>query len=358
MTVALRQARRALGSASPNPAVGAVVVRGEAVVGRGHTHPPGGPHAEVVALAEAGERARGATLYVTLEPCAHQGRTPPCTGAVIRSGVTRVVAAMEDPHDIVAGRGFDALRAAGVALDVGVREPDAQALLEAYVKHVRTGIPFGLLKCALSLDGKIATRTGDSRWVSGEPARAQVHRLRQDFDAVAVGVGTVLRDDPQLTVRLPRKRRDPWRVVLDSCARTPPGARLFEAGGPVIVAATRRAPAERRQVLEARGATVLVVPEAEGRVNIRDLFRQLGERGITSVLLEGGGEVAASALAAGVIDRVLFFVAPLLVGGRDAPTPVEGIGVAKMADAWSLERVRFRRVGADLAVEGHVHRHH
>lgn len=356
MGMALRQARYALGISSPNPAVGAVVVQGEVVVGRGHTSPPGGPHAEVVALAQAKERARGATLYVSLEPCAHHGRTPPCTEAILRAGIARVVAAMEDPHDIVAGRGFHALRTAGVQVDVGVREAEAQRLLEAYVKHVRTGIPFGLLKCALSLDGKIATRTGDSRWVSGEAARKFTHRLRQDFDAVAVGVGTVLRDDPQLNVRLPRKRRDPVRIVLDSRARTPPSARLFGPGGPVWIAVTRQAPAERLQALEAKGATILTVSEAEGRVSVHDLFRQLGEKGITSVLIEGGGEVAASALEAGVIDRVLFFIAPCLVGGRDAPTPVEGVGVARMTDALRLECVRVRRVGADLAVEGYVHR--
>ncbi|NLC58882.1 MAG: bifunctional diaminohydroxyphosphoribosylaminopyrimidine deaminase/5-amino-6-(5-phosphoribosylamino)uracil reductase RibD [Armatimonadetes bacterium] len=356
MDAALRQARRALGLSSPNPAVGAVVVRDGMRVGEGHTQPPGGPHAEVMALRAAGERARGATLYVTLEPCAHHGRTPPCTEAVRHAGITRVVAAMEDPHAIVAGRGFAVLRAAGIAVDVGVREQPARAHLEAYIKHVRTGMPLGLLKCALSLDGKIATRTGDSRWVSGEAARRWVHRLRQEFDAVAVGVGTLLRDDPQLTVRLPGKRRDPLRVVFDTQARTPPDARLFAAGGPVIIATSEHAPAERVAALEARGATILRLPEMDGRVSLDAAFRELGARGVMSVLLEGGGTVAAAALAAGVIDRVLFFLAPRLVGGREAPTPVEGLGVATMAEALRLERLRVRRVGEDLAVEAHVHR--
>ncbi len=354
MRAALRQARLALGLSSPNPAVGAVVVRGGTVVGRGHTQPPGGAHAEVVALAQAGEHARGATLYVTLEPCAHFGRTPPCTDAVLRAGVARVVAAMEDPHAIVAGRGFSRLREAGVAVDVGVCEAAARAHLEAYVKHVGSGMPFGLLKCALTLDGKIATRTGDSRWVSGEESRRWVHRIRQEMDAVAVGVRTVLRDDPRLTVRLPRKRRDPIRVVLDSQARTPTDARLFEPGGPVLIACTERAPSERTRALENRGATVLVLPEADGHVDVGALFAALGARGITSVLVEGGGEVAASALAAGAIDKVLFFLAPRLVGGRDAPTPVEGLGAATMAEALSLERLRVRRSGADVAIEGYV----
>lgn len=356
MDAALRQARRALGSSSPNPAVGAVVVRDGVKVGEGHTQPPGGPHAEVVALREAGDRARGATLYVTLEPCAHHGRTPPCTDAVLRAGIARVVAAMEDPHHIVAGRGFATLRASGIAVDVGVREERARAHLEAYIKHVRTGTPFGVLKCALSLDGKIATRTGDSRWVSGEAARRWVHRLRQDMDAVAVGVGTVLCDDPELTVRLPRKRRDPVRVVFDTHARTPPAARLFGPGGPVWIVVSERALEDRVRALEARGATVLPVPESEGHLSIQAAFRALGDRGITSVLLEGGGTVAAAALDAGVVDRILFFLAPRLVGGRDAPTPVEGAGVARMAEAVPLERLRVRRVGQDLAVEAYVHR--
>lgn len=356
MGAALRQARQALGISSPNPAVGAVVVRDGVLVGRGHTCPPGGAHAEVVALREAGVRAHGADLYVTLEPCAHYGRTPPCTDAIIRAGVARVVAAMEDPHAIVAGRGFETLRAAGVRVEVGVREAEARRHLEAYVKHVQSGIPFGLLKCAMTLDGKIAARTGDSRWVSGEKSRALVHRLREEFDAVAVGIGTVLQDDPELTVRLTRKRRDPIRVVLDSQARTPPAARLFGPGGPVLIAVTAQAPAERVRALEERGATVLVVPEAAGRVDPAALFRLLGERGVISVLVEGGGEVAAAALAAGVIDRVIFFMAPKIVGGRQAPTPVEGEGAARMADALPVERLSVRRIGADLALEGYVHR--
>jgi diaminohydroxyphosphoribosylaminopyrimidine deaminase/5-amino-6-(5-phosphoribosylamino)uracil reductase len=357
MRAALRQARRAVGFTSPNPPVGAVVVRQGEVVGRGCTQPPGGPHAEVMALAEAGARARGATLYVTLEPCAHFGRTPPCTNAVLQAGIARVVAALEDPHDIVAGRGFARLREAGVEVSVGVCEAEARSLLQPYLKHVRTGVPYGILKCAVSLDGKIATRTGDSRWVSGEEARRRVHRLRQECDAVTVGVGTVLRDDPRLNVRLPGKRRDPIRVVLDSQARTPVDAALFGPGGPVIIAVTERAPRERVDALAARGAEVLMVPEEAGHVSVAALFALLGSRGVMSVLLEGGGTVAAAALQAGVIDRLLFFMAPLLIGGRDAPTPVEGEGAGMMAEALRLDGLEVRRVGADLAIEGYVHRY-
>ncbi|HHX41040.1 MAG TPA: bifunctional diaminohydroxyphosphoribosylaminopyrimidine deaminase/5-amino-6-(5-phosphoribosylamino)uracil reductase RibD, partial [Armatimonadetes bacterium] len=297
------------------------------------------------------------TLYVTLEPCAHFGRTPPCTNAVLQAGIARVVAALEDPHDVVAGRGFARLREAGLQVSVGVCEAEARALLQPYLKHVRTGVPYGILKCAVSLDGKIATRTGDSRWVSGEEARRRVHRLRQECDAVAVGVGTVLRDDPRLNVRLPGKRRDPIRVVLDSQARTPADAALFGPGGPVIVAVTESAPRERVDALAARGAEVLVVPEEAGHVSVAPLFALLGSRGVMSVLLEGGGTVAAAALQADVIDRLLFFMAPLLIGGREAPTSVEGEGAGVMAEALRLDRLDVRRAGADLAIEGYVHRY-
>lgn len=368
MRRALALAARGQGRTSPNPLVGAVVVQAGEIVGEGWHQRAGTPHAEVHALAQAGALARGATVYVTLEPCAHFGRTPPCTAALLEAGVQRVVAAMVDPNPRVSGQGLATLKAAGVETTVGVLEEEARRLNEAYVKYITTGRPFVLLKGALTLDGKIATSAGDSRWISGPDSRRLVHQLRDEYDAVLVGVNTVLRDDPRLTTRLAdwgrtdphRPPRDPRRVIVDSQARTPPTAQVLRGGSaaPTLIATLASAPAERRAALEAAGAEVLLLPARDGRVDLSALMEELGRREITSVLLEGGGTLNAGALAAGIVDKVLFFIAPKIAGGRDAPTPVEGPGVARMAEAWRVEKLQTRMVGGDVVVEGYVREGH
>jgi diaminohydroxyphosphoribosylaminopyrimidine deaminase / 5-amino-6-(5-phosphoribosylamino)uracil reductase len=343
MCLALDLARRGEGTTSPNPMVGAVVVRGEEVVGRGFHERAGGDHAEVAAIREAGMRAAGATIYVTLEPCSHHGRTPPCVDRILSCGAARVVCAMTDPDPRVSGRGVAKLREAGLRVEVGLLEPEARRLNAFYIKHRTAGLPFVILKWAQSLDGRIASASGDSRWITGEAARGRAHGLRARVDAVMVGAGTVLADDPRLTVRM-AEGRDPARIVLDSALRVPVESRVFGPGR-AIVAATGRADEERARRLGERGVEVWRLPEREGRVDLRALMAELGRRDFLSVMIEGGAEVAASALREGVVDQVWAFVAPALIGaGKGA---IGELGVAKIADAFGLEEMEVERVGED-----------
>ncbi len=358
MREALDLARRGAGTASPNPMVGAIVVAGDRIVGEGYHARPGSPHAEVLALQGAAAAARGATLYVTLEPCAHWGRTPPCADAIIGAGVRRVVAAIEDPDPQVSGRGLRRLAEAGIETSVGTAADAARRLNEAYVKHRTTGLPFVTAKWAMSLDGRIATRAGDARWISGAASRALVHELRAAADAVLVGIGTVLRDDPQLTARdlLFGRRIDhqPTRIVLDSTLRIPPSARaLARDSARVIVATTGRSRPEARRVLEGLGAEVIVADGPDGRVDLKGLLGGLGRRGTMSLLVEGGGTVQGACVDAGLVDKVLAFVAPMILGGP-APGPVEGRGVEKIAQARRLTQVSIRQVDQDLVIEGYL----
>jgi diaminohydroxyphosphoribosylaminopyrimidine deaminase/5-amino-6-(5-phosphoribosylamino)uracil reductase len=354
MRAALRLARRGLGRTAPNPPVGAVVVRQGAVVGQGFHAAAGGPHAEVVALREAGARARGADIYVTLEPCAHQGRTPPCTTAIIDAGISRVFYAVADPDAKVAGRGDARLRQAGIVTQPGLLADQAATLYEAYFKHRKTGRPFGVLKLACTLDGKVAVGAGESEWITGERARAHVHRLRDTNDAVVVGVGTVLADNPRLTTRR-RGGRDALRVVADSCARTPADANVVsetsDAG--CLIATTKTAPRRRLEALRRAGAEVAILPSCGGRVDLQALWRLLGRRGCLSAMVEGGPELAASAMAAGVIDKLLLFVAPKIVGGNEALPVVGGPGVRRVGDARTLDIRTVRRFGPDLLIEAY-----
>ncbi len=355
MAEALDLARLALGRTSPNPMVGCTIVKDGRVVGRGYHLKAGTPHAEVHALAQAGEDARGATLYITLEPCSHHGRTPPCADAVVRSGVARVVAAMSDPNPKVAGRGLSRIRQAGIEVEVGVREDEARQLNEVFVKYITTGLPFVWMKSAMTLDGKTATRTGDSKWITGEESRLEVHRLRDRLDAIMVGVGTVLADDPQLTCRLPGGR-DPVRVVVDNQARTPPGAALLRSGSPAptIIAVTAEAPAERIEALSGAGAEIVKVErEPGGRVSFPHLLRLLAARELTSVLLEGGNSLIATAVEAGLVDKAWLFVAPKTIGGREAPGPIGGLGGATMSQARHWRFSDLRRFGDDLLIEAY-----
>lgn len=358
MRRALELAGRARGLTSPNPMVGAVVVRDGEVVGEGFHEAAGRPHAEIEALRVAGERARGATLYVTLEPCAHWGRTPPCAPAVVDAGIRRVVVALEDPHPLVAGRGLEILRQAGLEVTVGMLADEAATQNRVFLTAVREGRPHVTLKAAMTLDGKIADLYGESRWITGEEARLEGHRLRAEADAIVVGLTTVLRDDPQLTVRLPTPwPREPYRVVLDAEARTPTNARLIAAGTPAraLIAVGAGAPAERVTRLTEAGATVLLLPTRGGRVEPAALLAALYAREVRAVLLEGGGEVHGTFVDAGLVDRVAIFVAPRLLGGREATPVVAGVGRA-LKEALPLIGWSVRPLGADLLIEADVAR--
>jgi diaminohydroxyphosphoribosylaminopyrimidine deaminase/5-amino-6-(5-phosphoribosylamino)uracil reductase len=359
MDRALRIAEQGLGRTSPNPMVGAVLVKGGRVVGEGAHLRAGGPHAEVVALAAAGDAARGATCYVSLEPCAHVGRTPPCVDALMRAGVARVVAACRDPNPAVGGHGLERLAAAGLDVTLGVREAEARALNRAFLCAVTTGRPHVTLKAAMTLDGKIAAADGSSRWITGEAARLEAHRLRFAADAVLVGLGTVLADDPRLTVRHPGlPAKEPYRVVADSRLRIPAEAEVLRAGDPgrTIVACVAPAEPARAAALRARGARVLELPATDGgRVDLRALLGALRALSVIAVLAEGGGELGGALAEARLVDRVAFFVAPRLLGGREAPGPIGGRGYP-LKDALALLDVRTRRVGDDLLVEADVAR--
>jgi diaminohydroxyphosphoribosylaminopyrimidine deaminase/5-amino-6-(5-phosphoribosylamino)uracil reductase len=353
MQRSLELAAKAQGLTSPNPVVGGVVVKDGTVVGEGYHRAAGAPHAEVEALAAAGERARGATLYVTLEPCVHHGRTAPCVPVVLASGVRRVVAASADPNPKVNGQGIAALRSAGLEVTVGVLEAEARQLNRGFFTYMSERRPMVTLKAALSLDGKIAAWDRTSRWITGAPARLEGHRLRSRADAVLVGIGTLLADDPLLTVRLPEPwPREPFRVVIDSRARTPATARVLTAGRPerTLVAVTDRAPSERVRLLQDAGATVLTLPSRDGRVDLRALLAVLAEREVTSALLEGGAELNAGFLEAGLVDRVALFLAPLLLGGAAAPGLLGGAG-RSLKEAVRLSQATVRPIGEDFLVE-------
>ncbi len=358
MRRALALAEEGRGLTSPNPMVGAVLVRDGEIVGEGAHLRAGGPHAEVGALAAAGARARGATLYVTLEPCAHHGRTPPCAPAVAAAGVVRVVAAQLDPNPLVTGRGVAQLEAAGVRVEVGLLAAEAARQNRVFVTAMREGRPHVTLKGAATLDGKIADVHGASRWITGETARARVHRMRAECDAIVVGVTTALHDDPALTVRLDAPwPAEPYRIVLDAEARLRLDARLLQAPTPArtLVAVGPAAAAERVAALERAGATVLRCPAPGGLVDVRALLAHLHAREVRAVLVEGGGEVHASFLEAGVVDRVAIFLAPLLLGGRGAPSLIGGVG-RELKGAMRLEHLEVTRLDADLLVEADVAR--
>ncbi len=353
MQRALALAERGRGYVEPNPLVGAVLVKDGGVVGEGCHQRCGGAHAEIHALEAAGGAARGATLYVTLEPCCHQGKTPPCTEALIKAGIAGLVAAMADPFPQVAGQGAAALQKAGIAIAWGVGEAEARRLNAPYLKLLATGRPYIHAKWAMTLDGKIATRTGDSRWISGAAARRRVHELRGRMDAIVVGIGTVLADDSLLTARPPGPRTA-WRVVLDSQARLPLTSQLVQTARqtPVVVVTTAQVPIQRREALVAAGCEVLAVPGESQRPNLSALLEEFGRRRFTNVLVEGGAEVLGSFLDAGAIDEVHVFVAPKLVGGAAAKSPVAGQGVARLAEAFNLTHQCVEVLGQDVYFHG------
>jgi len=355
---AIELADRGKGRTSPNPNVGAVVARDGEVLGEGWHERHGGPHAEVNALADAGDAARGATLYVSLEPCCHHGKTPPCTDAIVAAGIARVVVGSDDPTEKASGRGLGILRDEGVEVLVAEGELAARARLgnQSFRKFARTGRPWVLFKSAMTLDGKVATPTGDSKWISGEASRRRAHEWRASVDAVAVGIGTALADDPQLTARIEGVERQPRRVVFDSTGRLPLDSQLVRAAPevPLTVVVSRAAPRHEVDVLEMAGADIIVATGENEQARVRSALVALGEREVTSILLEGGPHVAGAFFDAGEIDEVRLFLAPLMIGGRAARDAMEGAGVERIADATRALTLECEPVGEDLLVSARL----
>ncbi len=356
MARALALATQGRGLTSPNPMVGAVVVRDGVLIAEGFHERAGEPHAEAVALARAGDRARGATLYVNLEPCNHSGRTPPCVDPIVWAGIRRVVSATRDPNPRVTGGGTAALIAAGVEVTPGVLEREARDLNRVFFTAIERHRPHVTMKWAMTLDGKIAAFDRTSRWITGRAARLEAHRLRSESDAIVTGIGTVLADDPSLTVRLDRPwPREPYRVVVDSRARLPLAAAMLGAGsrGRIVVAVGEDAPASRVAALESAGVTVLQCKSREGRVDVGDVCGRLHALDVTAVLLEAGSGLGGAFLDAGLVDRVAVFIAPMMLGGDGAPTPIAGAGLG-LGDALRLTDVTTRSLGDDWLIEANV----
>ncbi len=357
MKEALALARLGRGRTSPNPVVGAVIVKDGVIVGRGWHQKAGTPHAEIHALADAGIAAKNATLYVTLEPCCHHGRTGPCTEAIVAARIGRVVVAMVDPNPLVSGCGIEILRKQGLRVDTGILAAEAANLNAPFIKWISCQMPFVTMKNGISLDGKIATHTGNSRWITGEASRLEVHRMRNTSDAIITGIGTVLADDPELTTRLPEGGNSPVRVVIDSLARTPLTAKLVNDGkAPTLIAVSPHAPAERVAALAQKGIEILPVPETLAGLDLGILLRNLGQRCLTSIMVEAGGTLNSSFLFGNFVDRVVLFLAPKIIGGAGAPGPYGGCGCDSLSEAVTLEDIVVRPLGDDLMIAGYVKR--
>ena len=358
MEQALSLAKLAVGDVSPNPAVGAVVVNNEVIVGQGYTQPPGSHHAEIVALKQAGERAHGSTMYVTLEPCSHYGRTPPCSQAIIEANIREVHIAVIDINPLVSGRGKIELEENGIKTYLGEHELEAKEINEAYFKFITTGMPFVTAKFAASLDGKIATKSGDSKWITNEAARKQVHRLRYATDAIMAGVNTVLADNPHLTTRCGAgkggtARKQPLRVIVDSKGRTSLTAQVFKEPGKTLVALAKTATPEEKAAFARVGAELLELPSEQEGVDLEGLLKALGKRQVASVLVEGGSTLLGSLFDCGLVDKVIAFIAPVIIGGEKAKTAVGGKGFDKLADSLKLKRVSVERLDTDLMITGY-----
>lgn len=357
MSRALELAALGSGTTSPNPLVGAVIVKDGKIIGEGWHQKAGEPHAEINAIRNSKETVEGATIYVNLEPCSHFGRTPPCAAELVRRRFRRVVVAMEDPNPLVAGRGIKLLRENGIWVDIGVKKLEALMLNDIFIKYITKKMPFVLLKAAMTLDGKTATVTGDSKWISSEISREYVHRLRYRYSSILVGVNTVIKDNPELTARLKGvETKNPVRIIVDSKGRIPPEARVLDIdeNRRTIVATTEDMPEEKLEYLKSRGVEIIITDKKEGKVSIEELMKELYKREVDSVLVEGGGTVAASFLEEGYADKAAFFIAPIIIGGRNAPTPVMGRGVKSISEGYKLEYPSISTFGQDVLVEGYV----
>ena len=355
MKKALEIAAYACGRTSPNPLVGSVIVKDDRIVGQGWHRKAGTPHAEIHALNQAGELAKGATVYVTLEPCSHTGRTGPCADALVKAGVKRVVIAMVDPNPAVAGNGIRKLEAAGIKVTSGLMAKEAAELNRVFIKWISTKMPYVIVKSAMSLDGKIATDIGESQWITNEMARGYGHCLRDVCDGIVVGIDTVIADDPSLTTRLDGAvGKNPIRIVLDSRARMPLESKMLHDGqAPVIIITTNEADADKVYALEKVGATVIQVNAKDGHVDIREAFAELGARQISSLLIEGGAKIVSSVIRENLADELMTFIAPILIGGKDAPSAFGALGVSHLADAVTLEDVSVETLDGNYLFRGY-----
>jgi len=354
MRLALRLAMRAKGETSPNPMVGALVVKNNRIVGQGYHKKCGLDHAEIMALNEAQDKAKGATLYVTLEPCAHFGRTPPCVNRIIQSGIKKVIIGMLDPNSLNNGGGMKILRENRIKVEAGCLEEELKKINEVFIKYITKKIPFITVKVAESLDGKIATKRGDSQWITSDKSRSYAHRLRSEYDAIMVGVNTVLRDNPLLEAWF--SKRHPAKIIVDSRLSTPEKARIFSRRTPVIISTLPTKPGEETEnrKLLAQKAKILEVKEKEGQVNLKDMLKKIARLEISNILVEGGGTLIGSLFDEGLVDKVLFFISPKIIGGKEAIGAVMGKGVTRIERAIKLKDISFRRMGEDFLIEGYV----
>jgi len=360
MKLAIEQARKGIGKTDPNPVVGCVIIKDNRIIAKGYHKEFGGPHAEVIALKKAGKKAKGASLYLSLEPCAYFGKTPACTEAIINAGIKEVICAVKDPNPQNNGRGFKRLREKKIKVITGIMKKEAEALNSGFIKRMKQRQPLITLKLAQSLDGKIATHTGDSKWISDKPSRKIVQKLRSQHDAIMIGVQTLLNDNPRLSLRNSNglAKRQPVRVIIDSMLKTPLTAKIFKSRpmARIIIAASDKASRHKEERLKKAGAQVLRVGSDSKGLNLHSLTRKLASIGITSILVEGGGELSASLLADKLVNKLYLFIAPILIGGKDAITSYEGQGVKRIRDAISLNGYKIERSGRDILIESHVYR--
>ncbi len=357
MKRAITLARKGAGKTSPNPMVGAVIVKAGKIIGEGYHKFYGGNHAEIEAINSAKESVKGATIYVNLEPCSHYGKTPPCANRLVEEGFEKVVIAMLDPNSKVAGQGIEILKKNNIKVIVGVLEEEARQINEIFVKYITRKIPYVYLKYAMTIDGKIASTTGDSKWITNDKSRQKVHELRNRVGAIMVGIGTIIADDPSLNTRINRRtRKDPIRIILDSEGRIPLTAKVLniDSNSKTIVVVTKKAKPIKIAAIEETGAEILVINQKNEKVDLVSLLKVLGNRGVDSILIEGGGEVSYSALTDNLVDKVMAYIAPKIIGGSSAPTPVGGMGILQMVDAIELINIKRKVYGQDILIEGYV----
>lgn len=357
MKRALELAEKGVGYTKPNPLVGAVIVKDGKIIGEGYHELYGSHHAEINALKSAIEDVSGATMYVTLEPCSHYGRTPPCANAIVEKGIKKVVIGLLDPNPLVSGRGLEILKNNGIEVVTGILEDEGKKQNEIFLKYIATRLPFGILKIAMTLDGKIASAIGDSKWITNEFSRQYVHELRHRVSGIMVGIGTVLTDNPELTTRLKnREGVDPIRIIVDSTAKIPLNAKVLnlDSKAKTIVATTEKADKQSLKYIRNKGADIIITPLKNNRVDLSYLMQHLGQRGIDSVLIEGGGALNFSALEEGIVDKVISFIAPKIIGGAAAKTPVEGDGISHIKNAIQLENIQISRFQEDIMIEGYL----
>ncbi|EOD00968.1 bifunctional diaminohydroxyphosphoribosylaminopyrimidine deaminase/5-amino-6-(5-phosphoribosylamino)uracil reductase RibD [Caldisalinibacter kiritimatiensis] len=359
MNRAIELAKLGAGYTNPNPLVGAVIVKNNKIIGEGYHKIYGGPHAEVEAIRNSTEDLIGSTMYVTLEPCSHYGKTPPCVNAIVEKGISKVVIGMKDPNPLVAGKGIEILEANGIEVITGVLEEEVKKLNEIFIKYITTKEPFCIMKTAMTIDGKIATKNGDSKWITNEKSREYVHELRHRVSAIMVGIGTVLKDNPLLTTRTnEEKGKDALRVIVDTSCRIPLDARVLnlKSNAKTLIATTEKADKEKIKALKDKGAEILFIPVKKGKVDLKYLVSKLGEMSIDSILLEGGSTLNSSALNEKIVDKVITFIAPKIVGGKEAKTPVDGEGIGFVKDAIILKHIEVSKFDEDVMIESYIRR--